>query len=181
MRSNLVVVTPPLLDADLGFDAIPKPVQAQILVPKLAVERFVGEQNAVDGFAVPPTNRIQRMANLNRTADPSNPPAIPEWDLFFVLPNLNPRVPSQFITKHLCVCSGSRLTAARPGTIIFYRKGGNSSASMYVDEVELVGGVSSEQIFHGLARAGEARIYIAAAPWRLGPHQLDRDRDHDGG
>jgi hypothetical protein len=39
MRSNLVVVTAPLLDADLSFDPIPKPLQAQIFVSQLSVER----------------------------------------------------------------------------------------------------------------------------------------------
>lgn len=29
-----------------------------------------------------------------------------EWDLFLILPNLNPRVPSPFRTKYLCLCSG---------------------------------------------------------------------------
>ena len=42
MRSDLVVVPPPLLDADLRIDAITKPLQAQVLVAELAVERFVG-------------------------------------------------------------------------------------------------------------------------------------------
>ena len=42
MRADLVVVSPPLFDPDLGLDAVAKPLQAQVLVPKLAVERFVG-------------------------------------------------------------------------------------------------------------------------------------------
>ena len=42
MRSDLVVVPPPLLDPNLGIDAFPKPLQAQILVAEFAVERFVG-------------------------------------------------------------------------------------------------------------------------------------------
>jgi hypothetical protein len=42
MRPDLVVVPAPLLDADFRFDAIPKPLQAEVLVSKLAVERFVG-------------------------------------------------------------------------------------------------------------------------------------------
>ena len=42
MRSPLVVVAPPLLDADAGVDAIPKPVQAEMFVSQLPVERFVG-------------------------------------------------------------------------------------------------------------------------------------------
>lgn len=41
MGPDLVVVTPPLLDAHAGVDAIPKPPQAEILVAELAVERFV--------------------------------------------------------------------------------------------------------------------------------------------
>ena len=42
MRSYLVVVPPPLLDADSRIDAIPKPLQRQMLVTESAVERFVG-------------------------------------------------------------------------------------------------------------------------------------------
>ena len=42
MRTDLVVVAPPLLRPDLGVDAIPKPLQRQELVAELAVERFVG-------------------------------------------------------------------------------------------------------------------------------------------
>ena len=41
MRAHLVVVLPPLLDADPSLDAIPKPLHAQVLVAELAVERFV--------------------------------------------------------------------------------------------------------------------------------------------
>src|SRR5215218_2850524 len=42
MRPDLVVMPAPLLDSDLGLDAVPKPLQAQVLVPELAVERLVG-------------------------------------------------------------------------------------------------------------------------------------------
>src|SRR5260370_26667808 len=42
MGPDVVVVAPPLLDADFGFDAIPKPLQAQVLVAEFPVERFVG-------------------------------------------------------------------------------------------------------------------------------------------
>ncbi len=42
MGPHLVVVTPPLLDAHPGFDAVSEPLQAEILVAELAVERFVG-------------------------------------------------------------------------------------------------------------------------------------------
>ena len=42
VRPVFVVVTPPPLDADLGFEAISKPFQAQTLVAELPVERFVG-------------------------------------------------------------------------------------------------------------------------------------------
>ena len=38
MGANLVGVTPPLLDADLGFNAVPKPLQAGMLVAELSVE-----------------------------------------------------------------------------------------------------------------------------------------------
>ena len=42
MRPDLVVMPPPLLDADPRLDAIAKPIQGQILVAQSAVERFVG-------------------------------------------------------------------------------------------------------------------------------------------
>ena len=42
MGTDVVVVSAPLLDADLRFDAVPKPLQTQVLVAELAVERFVG-------------------------------------------------------------------------------------------------------------------------------------------
>ena len=42
MGPHLVVVAAPLLDADLGVDAIPEPLQREMLVAELAVERFVG-------------------------------------------------------------------------------------------------------------------------------------------
>ena len=41
VRPLFVVMTPPALDAHLGFDAIPKPLDRQALVAKLPVERFV--------------------------------------------------------------------------------------------------------------------------------------------
>src|SRR5687768_16027376 len=42
MGPHLVVVPPPLLDADLRVDAVAEPLQRQELVAELAVERFVG-------------------------------------------------------------------------------------------------------------------------------------------
>jgi hypothetical protein len=39
---DVIVVVPPLLDANLGLNAVPKPLQAQRLVAELAVERLVG-------------------------------------------------------------------------------------------------------------------------------------------
>jgi hypothetical protein len=42
MRADLVVVPPPLGDAHSRFDPVPKPLQAEILVPKLPVEGFIG-------------------------------------------------------------------------------------------------------------------------------------------
>ena len=41
MGPHLIVVSPPLFDAHLGFDAIAEPLQAEVLVAQLAVERFV--------------------------------------------------------------------------------------------------------------------------------------------
>ena len=41
MRSNLVVLTPELLDQNLRIDPILEPLHAQTLVAELAVERFV--------------------------------------------------------------------------------------------------------------------------------------------
>src|SRR5437879_8361747 len=47
------------------------------------------------------------MASLDEmAAELERAPSKREWDLFFVLPNLNTRGPSPFQTKHLCVCSG---------------------------------------------------------------------------
>jgi hypothetical protein len=42
MGPHRVVAAPPLFDADLRIDAIPKPLQGQVLIPQLAVERFIG-------------------------------------------------------------------------------------------------------------------------------------------
>ncbi len=42
MRSHFVVVTEPLLYAHLRFGAVPKPLQGEVLVTELPVERFVG-------------------------------------------------------------------------------------------------------------------------------------------
>ena len=42
MRPDLVVVLAPLLDGDFGFHAVPKPLQAHVLVATRPVERFVG-------------------------------------------------------------------------------------------------------------------------------------------
>ncbi|KGC20207.1 integrase, catalytic region domain protein [Burkholderia gladioli] len=41
MRPDAIVVTPPLLNDDLGFDPCPKPLQAQTFIPELAVEAFI--------------------------------------------------------------------------------------------------------------------------------------------
>ena len=41
MRPNVVVVAPPAFDTHLRFRAIPKPLQRQMLVAKLAVEGLV--------------------------------------------------------------------------------------------------------------------------------------------
>lgn len=41
MRPDVVVVATPRFDADLGFDAIPKPLQRQVLIAELPVEGFV--------------------------------------------------------------------------------------------------------------------------------------------
>jgi hypothetical protein len=41
MRPDVVVVATPHFDADLGFDAIPKPLQRQVLNAELPVEGFV--------------------------------------------------------------------------------------------------------------------------------------------
>jgi hypothetical protein len=47
------------------------------------------------------------MATLNemQVEVVETPPA--EWDLFLLLPNLNPKRPSPFASKHLCICSGA--------------------------------------------------------------------------
>ncbi len=37
-----VVVLPPLFDADLRVDAVAKPLQREMFIPELPVERFVG-------------------------------------------------------------------------------------------------------------------------------------------
>jgi hypothetical protein len=42
VRPDLVVVPPPGLDADLRVRAIPEPLQREVLVAQLPVERFVG-------------------------------------------------------------------------------------------------------------------------------------------
>ncbi len=42
MRSDLVEELPPLLDGDGGLGTVAVPLHAQVLVPKLTVERFVG-------------------------------------------------------------------------------------------------------------------------------------------
>ena len=42
MRSNVIVVIPPIFDHDSGFDAITEPFHRQALVPELAVETLVG-------------------------------------------------------------------------------------------------------------------------------------------
>ncbi len=42
MRSNLIVVIPPVLNHDPGFDAIAEPFHGQAFIPELAVEAFVG-------------------------------------------------------------------------------------------------------------------------------------------
>ena len=69
MRPDLVVVAPPLLDAHAGVDAVAKPLQAQMLVAKLPVERFVGailprlpriDQRRLDaGLVQPPEDRAR--------------------------------------------------------------------------------------------------------------------------
>ena len=41
MRPDVVVVATPRFDADLGFEAIPKPLQRQVLIAELPVEGFV--------------------------------------------------------------------------------------------------------------------------------------------
>ena len=41
MRPDVVVVATPRFDADLGFDAMPKPLQRQVLIAELPVEGFV--------------------------------------------------------------------------------------------------------------------------------------------
>jgi hypothetical protein len=41
MRPDVVVVATPRFDADLGFEAIPKPLQRQVLISELPVEGFV--------------------------------------------------------------------------------------------------------------------------------------------
>ena len=46
VRPNLVVMPAPLLDADLRIDAVPEPMQRQMLVTELAVEGFVGGRSA---------------------------------------------------------------------------------------------------------------------------------------
>jgi hypothetical protein len=43
MRSDLVVLTPELLDRDLRIDSILEPFHRKTFVPELSVERFVGE------------------------------------------------------------------------------------------------------------------------------------------
>jgi hypothetical protein len=60
MRPDVVVVATPRFDADLGFEAIPKPLQRQVLIAELPVEGFVcwfchglpGSTNAVSIAAV---------------------------------------------------------------------------------------------------------------------------------
>ena len=42
MRPHVVIVLSPLLDPNLRFDATANPPQAQMFVPKLPVERFIG-------------------------------------------------------------------------------------------------------------------------------------------
>ena len=42
MGPRRIVFTPELLDDDLGFRAVPEPLQGEALVPELAVEGLVG-------------------------------------------------------------------------------------------------------------------------------------------
>ena len=42
MGPHLVVVPPPLLDADAGIDGVAEPLQAEALVAELPIEGFVG-------------------------------------------------------------------------------------------------------------------------------------------
>ena len=57
MRSNLVEVTPPILDEDLRIHPVRKPLHAQTLVPELPVEALVR-------FVLPGFTRID-MRNIN--------------------------------------------------------------------------------------------------------------------
>ena len=42
MRTDVIVVSPPIFDHDPGFDAIATPFHGQTFVSELAVEAFVG-------------------------------------------------------------------------------------------------------------------------------------------
>ena len=78
MRPHRVEVAPPLLDPDLGVDAIPKPLQRDELVAELAVERFVGailprlawiDQRRLDASVLQPPQ--DRAGHKLRTVVPS--------------------------------------------------------------------------------------------------------------
>jgi hypothetical protein len=77
MRPDLVVVPAPRFDADLRVQAIPKPLQRQVLVPELPVERFVGavrqgspgSMNAVSICAVCSQRRMARATNSGPLSD----------------------------------------------------------------------------------------------------------------
>ena len=70
MRTQFVVVLAPLLDADPGVDAIPEPLERQILVAELAVERFVGRILP----RLPGINERRIDARLVRATAGSRPP-----------------------------------------------------------------------------------------------------------
>ena len=77
MRPDLVVVPAPRFDADLRVQAIAKPLQRQVLVAELPVERFVGavlpglpgSMNAVSICAVCSQRRMARATNSGPLSD----------------------------------------------------------------------------------------------------------------
>jgi hypothetical protein len=42
MGPNFIVVTPPVLNDDLGFQPVAEPLHGQAFIPELAVETFIG-------------------------------------------------------------------------------------------------------------------------------------------
>src|SRR5215203_2698831 len=69
MRADFVVVSPPRLDTDLRIRAVAEPLQREMLVAELPVERFVGA-------VLPRLARVnERRFDLRRLEPPENRPS----------------------------------------------------------------------------------------------------------